>query len=287
DSRARGGGRPEEKTVCVELEQRERLESRGMEVEGAVDIDIGPSARDCKLMITLMRGQMGLQLRGGECVDESPLLRIGVLTSGILPFNQFDSLIGYFKRVKPEIVDNLVISIDTERFRVDLGTDPWNELVALIRGIGNAEPLIFYSIGRGLQRAFQIALYLEISNILLVDEVESAMHPELLKTVASMIAKAASSRQVVVTTHSLEAASMLASAIVDPGRATGDREALADMLEEACGGSGGALSERIGLVILNREGSTVRSATLRGCDALWHIAGAEDPRLSYRLLRRG
>ncbi|MEB3851112.1 MAG: hypothetical protein LRS49_00830, partial [Desulfurococcales archaeon] len=40
DSRARGGGRPEEKTVCVELEQRERLESRGMEVEGAVDIDI-------------------------------------------------------------------------------------------------------------------------------------------------------------------------------------------------------------------------------------------------------
>lgn len=278
------------KRLCTKIYKKERVESRGIVLSGAVDVLLNPLARKgCVLTISLGAESLGFGISSPSptpdlCFKEE--LSLGMVTSGVLPYNHIDSLIGRLKREKPGLLEDFSIRLDGAEYKVDLGSDPWNQMVALVSE-NSGVPIAFYSIGRGLQRAFQILLLSHVSNILLVDEIESSMHPQLLSQVAVGLAEASRQRQVIVTSQSLEAATMLALAILGEKEPTGDRERLSSALDKHCGSDGSGhpeLDERISLVITRRLGSEVKSLTLHGCDALTQIAGSRDARLSYRIL---
>ena len=267
------------KEVCSHVEKSIRIESHGVSLQSVVNLTVKSEYRNCTININLGKNSIGLEVNGKECINEE--LRLGILTSGILPYNQFDVYIGKLKQKDPDMLDKLVIELSDISYKVDLGSDPWYEMVALIReAIG--KPVVFYSIGRGLQRAFQLLLLLKLSDVIIVDEIENSMHPELLKEVASNLARVAGDKQVIATTQSAEAAVMLASAVLDPDNPSSDRDKLASIAEEYCSRNP---NPPLSLVVLRRKGSRISSMTLKGCDAVLHIAGTTDPRLSYRYIR--
>ncbi|MEB3772426.1 MAG: ATP-binding protein [Desulfurococcales archaeon] len=267
------------KKVCSKVEKHVRIESHAITLEAIVELTIKSEYRNCSINLSLGKDSLGLGVNGKKCMDGE--LRLGVLTSGILPYNQFDVYIGILKQKIPDAVDELSIKLSETEYKVDLGSDPWNEMVTLIREVGR-KPVVFYSIGRGLQRAFQLLVLSKLSDVVIIDEVESAMHPELLKEVASNLARIAGDKQIIATTQSAEAAVMLASAVLDPDNPSSDRDKLASIAEEYCSRDP---NPHLSLVVLRRKGSMLSSMTLKGCDAVLHIAGTTDPRLSYRYIR--
>ena len=268
------------KEICSKVEKSIRIESHGISLQSVVNLTIRSKYRNCFINIHLRKDSLSLGVEGKECFKEEKL-RLGVLTGGLLPYNQFDVYIGNMKQKDPDTLEKMVIELSDASYRVDLGSDPWNEMVALIREAGR-KPVVFYSIGRGLQRAFQLLVLSKLSDMVIIDEVESAMHPELLREVASNLARIARDKQIIATTHSAEVAVMLASAVLDPDNPTGDRDKLASIAQEYCSRNP---NPPLNLVILRRKGSTISSMTLKGCDAVLHIAGTTDPRLSYRFIQ--
>ena len=190
--------------------------------------------------------------------------------------------LGLLKAKEPEALEKLRVTIAGSEYTVDVGSDIWGRAVALVSEVRNGRRVftaLFYGIGRGLQRALQMKLPAMTSDILLIDEIENSLHPELAGEVAASLAQSVGEgKQIIATTQSLEMATMLASAALD-GEVTSDRDELLERLV-GCHETRMPLS----LVVLNREGREVRSLILEGCEAARHIAGMRDPRLSYRLL---
>ena len=134
----------------------------------------------------------------------------------------------------------------------------------------------------------QYLLQLSLADIMLVDEIESAMHPELLEVIAAKTAEAARrGKQFIITTQSLEAARMLAAALVTQDRAAWRSPSrLLEEVRRVCADPSGEeeLEKLLALIVLDRDGDSLKSMRLTGCEALSHIAGTRDVRLSYTLL---
>ncbi len=281
---AYGEGLSEAMNVCSEIKRASTFESLGASLlQNVVDISISASSRECGLTIRMTGTRMSTAIRGRDC--EKGLLRVGVVPTGILPYNMFDTLVGHFKRSDPEKIRNLSLRLSGYEYTLDLGVDSWNEAVVLVNEVGEKgqSPLIFYSVGRGLQRALQMAFLLETTDILFIDEVESAMHPDLMRTVSTKISSKSRDKQVILTSQSLEAALMIASAILDENRVTGNRVRFFELLDEY-----GPESESLNyfhLVLMDKyPDGRIKSITLTGYDAMRYLAGSEDARLSYQLL---
>ena len=278
------GGLSGSKRACSEIRKVTTFESLGASLlRNIVDITISAEIRDCVLSIKMTGSRISTMTGGWDC--EKELLRVGVVPTGILPYNMFDTLIGHYQRNAPEKIKNLVIRLSGYEYTLDLGVDSWNEAVVLVNEVrgGRQKPLIFYSIGRGLQRALQILFLLETTDVLFIDEVESAMHPDLMRVVAERIASKGRKKQVILTSQSLEAALMLASAIIDPHNVTGNRTRFFELLEEV--DKNEKRLEAFNLILLDRyQDGRVKSITLRGYEAMRYLAGSEDARLSYQLL---
>ncbi|BES81068.1 hypothetical protein PABY_06350 [Pyrodictium abyssi] len=274
--------------VCTEITRESRQESRGAQLVTVVEVELRATRRECSLTYTLEPAGIGVRADGRDCFSQE--LGVGVLTPGIIPYDFFDMVIGRLKR-EQESLEALTLEIAGRRFKVDLASDDWDQMAAyVVEDAGQERPrkVIFYSVGRGLQRGLQYLLLLSLADIILVDEIESAMHPELLEAIAARTAEAARrGKQFVITTQSLEAARMLAAALVTRDRAAW--RSPARLLEEsrrACTepDSEDELERLLALVVLDRDGDSLRSMRLAGCEALSHIAGSRDVRLSYTLL---
>ena len=242
---------------------------------GRVLVSIENVKRDRKVDIILERNGMLLNFKGGT--SSVPLVnkRVSVIPSGVLPYNHMERLLGRIKVHDPDRLKALAIKLGEREYGLDLATDEWGDPLVFVK-YGNAL-IPFYSIGRGFQRAFQILMSGTLYDIFMVDEIESAMHPELLAQVVESLVNLAKDKQIILTTQSLEAALMLASSFLGL-KPTTDREAILHKIEEQ-----GDL-EGFNLVITDVRDGKLLSATLRGKVALRHLAGSEDTRLSYKLL---
>jgi hypothetical protein len=177
-------------------------------------------------------------------------------------------------------------------FRVDVASDDWGMLSAYLSEEGekgHPSTVSFYSVGRGLQRALLLRLQLGFSDLMLVDEIESAMHPELLEQVASWIAEAVlGGKEIVVTTQSLEAARFLAAAVSGVERSSWrSLSLLRSILSEKCENEkfDEEIRDKLSLVILRNRDGVLNSIKLDGCDAVQFILGTEDPRMSYVIVK--
>ena len=274
--------------ACIRITKKGRQESRGHQIVPVIEVSIEAEKRHCKLEYIMGPGDLHIKAEGKECFSNE--IDVGLLTPGVMPYNFFDRLLARLKREQGSL-DAFTIELAGRRFRVDLAGDDWDEMAAYVveeGGQGKPEMVVFYSVGRGLQRGLQYLLQLSTADIVLVDEIESAMHPELLEVVAAKTAEAVKNgKQVVVTTQSLEAARMLAAALV-----TSDTQAWRSpprLLEETrhtCTDPEAEenLEHLLALIVTDRQGSNIRSLRLTGCSALSHIAGSRDIRLSYTLI---
>ena len=268
---------------CIEIAKSVRLASQGVQIESIVDVMLTSKHRNCKIIFSFGSAGVGIHAEGNECLAGP--LSLGSITSGVLPYNIIDVLVGYIKKSNPEILNKIKVRIGGEVYTIDLGADPWNNMVALVIDNTSKRSIVFYSLGRGVQRAFQISLLAEVSNILLIDEIESAMHPELLADVARILAEKAREKQIIVTTQSREAAVMLASAILDHDHVTGDPVELEELAYEKCD-AGSKYEDLISTIVLSRINNEVKQLFLSGCNAIYHLLGPADPRMSYLLIPR-
>ncbi len=268
---------------CAKISVSDSIESFGNIMINTANITISSESRNCNLIHTFKsNGNMtiNINIMGKDCHESN--VKIGAIPSGIMPYNSFDTIIGHLKRQNPELVDEITISLSEGSYKLDLSIDAWNRAVVIVKH-RDREASIFYSVGRGLQRAFQILFLTLVNDILLIDEIESAMHPELLRQVSSNLVKVMGSRQVIATSQSLEAATALASAAIDPDMATTDRYELFEMANEC---TDSLLNVPIRLIILVKEDNELKYMAYDGCDAINHIAGTRDPRLTYRIIQR-
>ncbi len=278
------------KRACVRIHRRGRQESRAYHVIPVIDMLLEAERRQCKLLYTLGPDSLGIRVEGKDCSSQD--ISVGYLTPGVMPYNFFDRLLGKLKRERrgQEDLNQLTIELAGKKFTVDLASDDWDEMAAYVTEYNSKERqmVVFYSVGRGIQRGLQYLIQLRIADIILVDEIESAMHPELLEIIADKTANAVKNgKQVIVTTQSLEAARMLAGALITKDRAAWRSPAqLLGETSHACNDpeKEEELEELLALVVLDREDSEIRSMRLTGCSALTHIAGSRDIRLSYTLL---
>ena len=275
-------------SACAVIAKSSRHESRLHQIVPVIEVSVKAERRECSLKYVLKPTSLGFMVNGGSCFTNE--MSVGFLTPGVMPYNFFDRLAARLKREHGGL-GALSIQLGGKRFRVDLASDDWDELAAYVveeSGAGKPEMVIFYSAGRGIQRSLQYLLQLQTSSIILVDEIESAMHPELLEAVAVKTVEAVErGKQVVVTTQSLEAARMLAAALAsaDP-RAWRAPSKLLEHVSRACSdpATEERLEELLSLIVLDRRGARIESLRLTGCSALSHIAGSRDVRLSYTLI---
>jgi len=262
---------------CVNISKTHEMESRGLGLVSVVDLAFKPDGRKCRIRIRLAPEGLRLQVEGQDCSSRiSGEPSVAMLTAGIMPSTMFDTLLGKLKRSKPLIFEKLAIRIGSGSYRVELAADDWDRLAAYI--VEEDRSISFYSAGRGLQRAFQMLTLLELYDVVLIDEVENSMHPELLEEVASRLAEYSRRRQIVVTTQSLEAARILAAKVAGiPRPRMLEPVACSTEMEEE-------LEQLLNLLVLNRSGNRIASALLRGCSALSHILSTPDVRLSYTLV---
>lgn len=261
---------------CTTVSRREGLESRGLKVTSVVSLDITSSKRDCVATLDLREGSIGIGVRGKECRDK--VFHLSIIPSGIMPYNMFDALVGYLKRARSSSLEKLIVKLGNTTYKVDVAADPWNSIVSVIYEKGRETPVMFYGLGRGLQRVFQILVALEVSDIVLIDEIESAMHPELLAFLVNKIAEAVDKgKQLIVTTQSQEAATMLISALISR-KPSADRAALLEAIDRC------EVNDKLAIITLAKEENNIRSLTLKGCTAVHQVATSTDPRLSYILI---
>ncbi len=275
----------ESNIYCTKIKNIIRYESAGIRIEPVVEVHLESEARECSIRFNLSKRGLSISAKG-NCTKTTQLKEgmksLGVITSGVLPYNLLDSLIGLLKRESPGEIENMFIRLGEEIYSIDLAADPWNEMVAItsVRINDERKAIPFYAIGRGLQRVFQMLTLAGLSDILLIDEIESAMHPNLLRELALRLAELSQDGiQIITTTQSLEAAVMLASATLDK-KVVSTQDELLEKVEDACQKA----KPRIGLIILETIDNKVKSLLYRGCDAIKHIATTIDPRLSYVLL---
>jgi len=271
--------------LCAEISKEERVESMGVQLSSVVHINI--ISEKCRLTIALGKGFTRLSAEGPSCFRGGMMFNI--VPSGIMPYNSFDAMLGKIKRTNPELLQDLGVEIAGRKYTLDLGVDSWNEAVALIHEEGVHHPIMFYSVGRGLQRVFQIMAMSKISDIVMIDEIESAMHPALLKQLVRFISSEVRNgrRQIILTSQSSEAVAMLVSALLDPSGITGDINSLRNMVDRICNVDKEIL-DLLNLIVLRRSGedpSRVSAALFSGCNAVWEITSSGDPRLSYQILR--
>ena len=260
---------------CAKISVSDSIESFGNIMINTANITISSESRNCNLIHTFKsNGNMtiNINIMGKDCHESS--VKIGAIPSGITPYNSFDTIIGHLKRQNPELVDEITINLSEGSYKLDLSIDAWNRAVVIVKH-RDREASIFYSVGRGLQRAFQILFLTLVNDILLIDEIESAMHPELLRQVSSNLVKVMGGRQVIATSQSLEAATALASAVINPERATTDRYMLLEMAEHCRDPS---LTIPLRVLELARVADRLKYMAYDGCEAVWHVAGAGKPR---------
>lgn len=265
----------------VALSRSLSYESVGTMVQPVVEVRVESTRRNCSLFYRLESEQLVFGFKGGECFRGE--LKAAVVTPGVYPYNMFDELVGMAKKTRSAVWEALSkgIVIEGRRYSVDVASDDWGKLAAYV--IEDGERMVsFYSVGRGLQRALIMLVALLSADVVLIDEIESAMHPGLLAEVSRRIAEAVKRGiQVVVATQSLEAARFLAAALLDlPPEDWRRPEALA----KAVSGAEPSVVEKLSVVILDREGSRLKARTLRGEDAFDEIARGEDIRMLYTLL---
>ena len=266
------------KKSCASVTISDSIESLGDAMINVASIALRSKTRDCGITYVFKGSGKSLINIGSKCTESE--VRFSAIPSGIIPYNSFDTIIGTLKRTNPELVDNVTINFGNDYYKLDLGVDAWNRAVVLVKR-NNEETSVFYSIGRGVQRAFQIMFATLISDIVLIDEIESAMHPELMIELSSKLIKSMKDKQVILASQSIEAATTLASAVIDPERATTSRYRLSQ-LSKNC--SNDLLKVPIRLIILSRRGNELVYMAFDGCDAIGYIAGSRDPRLSFVLL---
>jgi len=274
--------------ACISIEKSTRIESHGTQLSPVVEVLLKASNRECSVKYTLGHRSIGIGIRGSECIKEKGL-SIGVVTPGILPYNFFDALIGRIKRENPDIFRKLEINVSGKVFKPDIASDEWDMLSAyILESDGESRNISFYSIGRGLQRALLLLLQLELSNIILIDEIESAMHPELLEEVVYWIVNAVNSgKQVILTTQSLEAARVLVGAISGVEKSLWRRvHKLSTIIPRLCSSEefSKQVRDKLSLIILRNIGGKLESLKMDGCSAIQYIIGTEDVRMSYTLI---
>lgn len=267
--------------VLVHISKRVSYESVGPTLQPVVNIDFDSAPRRCKLKYKLVEGRPSVISFSKECLHNEGF-RIAVVTPGIYPYDFFDQLVGRAKRSQDRVWNVLSqgIQLDGTHYSMDVASDEWGKLAAFVRE--NEEFVSFYTVGRGLQRALIMLASLEYADIVLVDEIESAMHPKLLAQAADHIARAVLSKEktVIVTTQSLEAARFLAAAYMGAPTDTWTNPIkLAEHLEAT------SVDKRFSLVVLERKGRELKSLTLHGHKALEEIVYGEDVRLLYTLVR--
>ncbi|MCE4625790.1 MAG: AAA family ATPase [Desulfurococcales archaeon] len=271
----------DKRRVCVSLSKEYKLVPGVSGLGEAVTL-VFRSDSSCNVKIDISKTGIKVDIKG-KC-NEKPQ-SLGYLPTGILPYNFFDTLIGYIKRTDPGKLEDIVLELGNDKYIVDLGIDPWQEAVVIMRKYGNGKPLTFYSIGRGVQRAFIIMTLLNLFDISLIDEVESAMHPELLRYLGSYIAKRLKGdKQIIITSQSLEASTILASSILDPSDPTANRSILLERAREKCIEKHETYDNIFSIIIITRKDNKIKSLVKKGCDAIIYLAGTRDPRLSYRLM---
>ncbi len=276
----------EEKTTLY-VKKRITYEAIHTEINPVVVVDLEAKPRGCKLEYRLGPHSMALSFTD-ECVKGE--LSVGVVTPGVYPYNMFDELVGRAKREESPVwrVLKKGIRIGETTYTVDVAADEWGRLAAyVIEHAGdNTEIVPFYTVGRGLQRALLILSMLEYADLVLIDEVESAMHPELLTLVAQSIARAVKGgRQVIVTTQSLEAARFLAAAMLEAPPSEWRRpEALLTRLGKERGED---LAARFSLIVLSKHGRNLRAVRFEGVEAIEEVVRGEDIRMLYTLLGGG
>ncbi|NPA97241.1 MAG: ATP-binding protein [Crenarchaeota archaeon] len=280
--------RDREEVVELELEREVSYEAVGSTIRPVVEVKMVSKPRGCEIVYRLLsNGHVNLGMHA-RCVEGSRV-SVAVVTPGMYPYDFFDKLVGMAKRNRDRVWSTLSkgIEIDGTTYAVDVASDDWGQLAAYV--IEHGQPVTFYAVGRGLQRALIMLAALEYADIVMIDEIESAMHPELLMNVAERIARIArNSKQVIVTTQSLEAARSLAAASMGLHRSEWRQlSRLAERLEQVCKENEEQNYEgdlRISLVSLKKEKRRLKSVTMHGCSALREIVAGEDMRLIYTLI---
>ncbi|UXD22594.1 hypothetical protein IPA_06550 [Ignicoccus pacificus DSM 13166] len=263
------------KKICINLTKKEYLISIPGEYEGVmkrVEVIVESSNGNSIQFIFDKRGY-GFRVKHSKRGLSGG---IAVIPSGVLPYNRTEARIGTLKRKNPDILQKFIISIGDKKYSIDLATDEWDEALVMVVEKDKLYP--FYSIGKGLQRAFQIMIFGALYDLLLIDEIESSMHPELLAHISLYITELAKERQIIVTTQSLEASMFLASAALGL-KPTTDREHILEKLEET------AEEPLFNLIIIDTYDGRMKSATLSGKSAIRKLVGMDDVRLSYKFLR--
>ncbi len=263
--------------VELRIEKRITYEAIGTQINPVVAVSMTVEPRGCRLEYRLGPVSMALRFTD-ECIEGA--LNIGIVTPGVYPYNMFDEFVGRAKREESSVwrVLSQGIELDGVRYRVDVAADEWGRLAAYVLEDGEMVP--FYSVGRGLQRALVMLAMLEYAELVLIDEVESAMHPELLAQVAERVAHAARrGKQILVTTQSLEAARFLAAAMLGAPREEWRRpETLLARLAES------EPVEAFSVIILSRRGGELNTVKLEGAEAIEEVIRGEDVRMLYTLV---
>ena len=277
---AEGG---EELTEIV-LRKTISYEAVGPTIRPVVEVRIESRPRGCEIVYHLSSdGRINLGMHP-KCIEESKL-SVGLVTPGIYPYDFFDQLVGRAKRNRDRVWQTLSegVRIDSDVYTADVASDDWGRLTAYVMERG--QPVTFYAVGRGLQRALIMLAAIEYSDVVMIDEIESAMHPELLAAMAERVAEAVrESKQIIVTTQSLEAARFLAAAIIGVPRSDWRQPAkLIEALERVCSEEHASESLGISLISLRRSQNRIESITLHDCHALREIIAGEDIRPLYTL----
>ena len=256
---------------CIEISKRKKgltlpiLKVPMTSIRAVVSIE----NKERKKRVDISPKETSLRVHLEENSSDKPLInaKVGVVPSGILPYNRTECMLEYLRDHNPNSL--VTIKLGRKEYGLKLGTDEFGDPLAFVKH-GN-ELIPFYSVGKGLQRAFQILMSGMLYDILMIDVIENAMHPELLAQVVENLVNLAKDKQIILTTQSLEAAFMLASSFLGL-KPTTDREAILHKIEEQ-----GDL-EGFNLVITDVRDGKLLSATLRGKIALRRIAGSEDVR---------
>lgn len=273
---------------CIIMKKETRLESTLTVYSPVVEISITGDARNCSIKLILTKEGINLTMKN-TCISNTKL-NLGLVTPGVIPYNFFDSLLGNIKRENPDLLDKLTIKIGSKSFKVDVASDEWDMLSAYLleKHDGKQFNVSFYSTGRGLQRSLLLRAQLFFSDIILIDEIESAMHPELLLDNSYVIIDGVvhNNKQVILTTQSLEAARFLVAALLGADkRDARNMYRLYELAKQKCNNEEyNSLGNLASLIILRNDSGIIKSMKYDGCDAVNYILGSEDVRMAYVLV---
>ncbi|UXD22172.1 hypothetical protein IPA_02300 [Ignicoccus pacificus DSM 13166] len=212
------------------------------------------ASNGCALRIDVTKEGIKHEFEG---CDDNNKKGLAVLTPCIIPLETIE---GVAKYTLPEIgkVKDLKISLSDVTYELVLRKNPWGEDAIFVKEVrkDREKEYCFYSAGRGLQRAFALKIYLSSPEInhLFIDELETAMHPELLDKALEWMVE--SRKKVTMTTQSLEVIKMSFQKLCERGRYDSN------------------------LIIIDNDG-TLKVKSFLGEDACDVSEYWDDPRLMY------